>query len=194
MPAGRFAELDSPRVEMTSSSADDGPIDHTAAVESQPHNRLLGHRRKKKLGDVGPILHDHGNFNIILDAPPFFGMRRDPYHFVLALPFPVMLLTFAGVYCFCWVIFAPVYMAINDRCDLQSVGTFRAAVYYSLITMSTIGFGTNDMTFAGCWEAMVVIMIQTLLGTLGAPLARARPRDARPVTRVTLTCARRVFQ
>ncbi|KAK7241378.1 inward rectifier potassium channel [Aureococcus anophagefferens] len=44
--------------------------------------------------------------------------------------------------------------------------TASSAVYYSLITMSTIGFGTPDMTFNGCTQAIFLIMAQTLVGTL----------------------------
>ena len=56
---------------------------------------------------------------------------------------------FLLLYVLCWLVFAPVYMIISDDCNLDA-NTFLAAFYYSLITMSTIGFGTPDMTFNGC--------------------------------------------
>ena len=85
--------------------------------------------------------------------------------FVAALPMGTVCLLFAAVYLVCWFGFAPVYMTISDDCDLDA-GSYRAAVYYRMITMTTNGFGTPDMTFNGCWAACWAIMAQTLLGVL----------------------------
>ena len=77
---------------------------------------------------------------------------RDPFHRVMALPVLAVCILFAATYIFCWFAFAPLYMAISEECDLDA-SSYRSAVYYSIIVMSTIGFGTPDMTFNGCWSA-----------------------------------------
>ena len=131
-------------------------------AKAQPMRRLLGRRSHQRAGG--------GKYNIKLRAPKMYAFRNDPYHYMLALPFFKLLGGFISVYVTLWILFAPLYMSISDSCDLDS-HTFQSAVYYSLITMSTIGFGTPDMRFNRCWSAMVVIMVQTLIGTVGASLA-----------------------
>ncbi|KAH8063162.1 hypothetical protein JL722_2324 [Aureococcus anophagefferens] len=99
---------------------------------------------------------------------------HDPYHSIVRLPFCAIIGLFMVFYVGGWLLFTPAYMAISERCDLQA-HSFQRSVYYSLITMSTIGFGTPDMTFNGCTQAIFLIMAQTLVGTLmNAALAVVR--------------------
>ena len=48
-----------------------------------------------------------------------------------------------------------VYLAISDECALD-LETFLDAFYFSLITMSTIGYGTADMHFNDCSSALFI--------------------------------------
>jgi hypothetical protein len=89
----------------------------------------------------------------------------DPFHSLLGLRFRVIIFLYCASYVCGWTLFAPVYMSISDQCGLNTTN-FQDAMYYSVITMSTIGYGTADMTFNGCSGALVVIMCQTLLGML----------------------------
>ena len=111
-----------------------------------------------------------GNFGVgIREQNPMRSSWRvfvhDPYHSIVRLPFCAIIGLFMVFYVGGWLLFTPAYMAISERCDLQA-HSFQRAVYYSLITMSTIGFGTPDMTFNGCTQAIFLIMAQTLVGTL----------------------------
>jgi hypothetical protein len=77
-------------------------------------------------------------------------LYRDPFHSVLSLQMGNICLLFGITYIFWWFAFAPLYMLISEECDLDAE-SYQSAVYYSIIVMSTIGFGTPDMTFNGCW-------------------------------------------
>ncbi|KAH8054142.1 hypothetical protein JL720_14513 [Aureococcus anophagefferens] len=96
-----------------------------------------------------------GNFGVgIREQNPMRSSWRvfvhDPYHSIVRLPFCAIIGLFMVFYVGGWLLFTPAYMAISER----------------LITMSTIGFGTPDMTFNGCTQAIFLIMAQTLVGTL----------------------------
>ncbi|KAJ8599160.1 hypothetical protein CTAYLR_008554 [Chrysophaeum taylorii] len=116
-------------------------------------------------------------------------LTRDPYHSLLSLPLVAIVLLFVSAHVMAWLVYTPVYMRISRDCGLGA-GAFQRALYYSVITMSTIGFGTPDMTFEGCTSALFVIMSQTLLalllngilvGMLYTKIARSKQRSVRIV-------------
>lgn len=114
-------------------------------------------------------------------------LTRDPYHSLLSLPLRWLIFIFVCSHVASWVVFAPIYMSLSLRCELGA-STFQRALYYSLITMSTIGFGTPDMQFNNCTSALFAIMAQTLLGlilngvlvgTLYTKIARSKRKSKR---------------
>ena len=131
--------------------------------------------KRQQTGNRIGVGKQAGDFDVRLTQDGYWRscmlFAYDPFHEMVNAPFRVVLIWFLLLYVFCWLIFAPVYMLISDACNLEA-DTFLAAFYYSLITMSTIGFGTPDMTFNGCSYALFAVGIQSLLGTaLNATLA-----------------------
>lgn len=62
--------------------------------------------------------------------------------------------------------------------------------YFSLTTMMTIGYGTQDQFFDGCWQALVLIVLQSLLGMFLDVLCFGfiYTRLANPSNRATTVC------
>ena len=56
-------------------------------------------------------------------------------------------------------------MWISESCDLDT-DTLLDALYYSMITMTTIGFGTKSMTFGDCASGYFIIGLQFVVGTI----------------------------
>ncbi|KAG5190242.1 inward rectifier potassium channel-domain-containing protein [Tribonema minus] len=82
--------------------------------------------------------------------------------------------------------FALIYLIIShfDGCNMGIVD-YREAYYFSLETMTTVGYGTQDVFFGRCWSVMVIITAQAccgllidalLIGVLFARLARPQTR------------------
>ena len=88
----------------------------------------------------------------------------DPVHTLISMPTWAVLALIGTCYLLLLFGFVPIYWALADRCAMEifSVGD---AYYFSLITLSTIGYGTADNDFNDCWEAGPFITIQWLLGT-----------------------------
>jgi len=111
----------------------------------------------------------------------------DPFHSFIALPLPVLILVLSMSHLLTWIAFVPIYVAESRSCGLQT-GTFLRALYFSLITQTTIGYGTADMTFHGCPWAFLAIAAQTicglvlngvLVGALYTKITRAKRRSVR---------------
>jgi len=109
-----------------------------------------------------------------------------------------------ATYIVIFIAFAPIYMAMDERCGLHLDGSefsfveedgetetwhdgkkFLAALYLSTETMTTIGYGVPDPYYNGCPEGIIVIMIQALIGfmmnavlfgTVFARISRAQRR------------------
>ncbi|KAG5180748.1 inward rectifier potassium channel-domain-containing protein, partial [Tribonema minus] len=118
------------------------------------------------------------------------GMRKlfsnDWFHTVLHMTtwkvLGALFLTYLAVV----TVFAALYLAIArfDGCNLGIVD-YREAYYFSLETMTTVGFGTQDVFFGRCWSVMVIITAQAcsgllidalLIGLLFARLGRPQTR------------------
>lgn len=68
-------------------------------------------------------------------------------------------------YLFILFLFAVGYWSVNSSCDLQFTH-FLHALYFSVETMITIGYGVPDFYFNSCWSALVLITAQSLVGIL----------------------------
>ncbi|CAK0801265.1 unnamed protein product, partial [Prorocentrum cordatum] len=91
---------------------------------------------------------------------------EDFYHTFLDAKLRIQLLIFAFAYVGCFVLFALVHLAIDDRCGLELDGNFWKAYLLSLETMVTIGYGVPDPYMEGCWEGAATLTIQSLLQLL----------------------------
>lgn len=88
----------------------------------------------------------------------------DSYHFVLDLPWRRFLLLFCLVYNLSFVGFAVIYKAACKHCEL-GCESFYDALFLSVETMTTVGFGVPDPYFKSCPWLVTVIITQCMLGT-----------------------------
>jgi potassium inwardly-rectifying channel subfamily J len=111
----------------------------------------------------------------------------DPFHRLIEIHTGLLCLFFMLTYLVLWFSFALLYLAISEDCGLET-SSYRRALIFSVSTQSTIGYGVPDLSFDGCWAALPVIMIQTLVGslvnaalvgTLFVKFARPKPRASR---------------
>lgn len=65
------------------------------------------------------------------------------------------------------MVFAFVYRTISEYlgCNLQ-LTSLREAYLFSLETMTTVGYGTNDYLFGHCWIMLPMLSSQACIGLL----------------------------
>ena len=90
---------------------------------------------------------------------------NDPVHALLNLRTTTLTLLIVLFYLLLIIGFAPIYLELSSRCEMGLKHSIEA-YYFSLITISTIGYGSHTDDFGDCWEAGVVITTQWLLGAL----------------------------
>lgn len=111
---------------------------------------------------------------------------NDRFHTLLNMATWKVLLLLFGLYIFIVTSFAFTYLliALLDGCNMGIVD-IREAYYFSLETMTTVGYGTPDIYFGRCWSVMIVITMQAccgllidacLIGLLFARLSRPQTR------------------
>lgn len=61
------------------------------------------------------------------------------------------------------IFFALWWWGVSDRCDV-GITNFNDAFLFSVETMITIGYGTNDQFFDHCFDATIIIMLQSFIG------------------------------
>lgn len=116
----------------------------------------------------GPFGQSTGNWNVQhwADTEARRAIRRlywsDAYHSFLDGSLMLQLLTYTVMYVMLFLLFAPIFYRISDRCNLQ-ITSFGQAYYLSLETMVTIGYGVPDQYYNDCWEGAVVLTVQSLV-------------------------------
>lgn len=116
---------------------------------------------------------------------------RDPwlgdlYHHLLTLPWGIFLLGFAGVYLTLNVLFALFYLLGGDAIANARPGVFSDAFFFSVETLSTIGYGQMaPATFYG----NVVMTVEALFGLalLAVAAGLMFARFSRPTARVVFS-------
>ena len=68
-----------------------------------------------------------------------------------------------ALYVLCVFVFGVWYLSFSDECGMD-FGDRLEAYYFSLETMATIGYGTQDYFFGHCWEPLAIINLQVVLG------------------------------
>ena len=70
-----------------------------------------------------------------------------------------LVLAIVAVYFVAVAIFAVLYYNLPPQCDVQ-IKTPMDAYFFSVETMFTIGFGTNDIFFGNCWDVVFILTFQ----------------------------------
>eukprot|EP01062_Namystynia_karyoxenos_P036235 TRINITY_DN2639_c0_g1_i1.p1 TRINITY_DN2639_c0_g1~~TRINITY_DN2639_c0_g1_i1.p1 ORF type:complete len:459 (+),score=132.29 TRINITY_DN2639_c0_g1_i1:52-1377(+) len=83
-----------------------------------------------------------------------------------------------------WIIFAALFRAVSDSCGLE-VNTFMKALFLSIETIETIGYGVPNPSFKECWSGLFVLgaaslweslLNAVLIGLVFVRISRAQKR------------------
>lgn len=98
---------------------------------------------------------------------PLAAMLKGYWHTILQAGTMSLISAIFVCYILTFLAFTPIYMAINDECGLklgESGTKFSDALYLSVETMTTIGYGVPDPYYNGCGWGFVCVIGQSLLG------------------------------
>jgi inward rectifier potassium channel len=98
----------------------------------------------------------------------YFG---DGYHYFLRAPWPIALLLFVVVFLALNVGFAVVYLLVGGI-ETARAGSFADALFFSVQTMGTIGYGVMHPTST---SANIVVMAESIVGIIVTALATGAP-------------------
>ncbi|MCA9667606.1 MAG: hypothetical protein KC503_18530 [Myxococcales bacterium] len=125
-----------------------------------------------------------GRINVVRKNQPQSGWLHDLYHYLLVTSWLKLLLMFFAGYLVANALFAALYLLGGDQC-VRGVrpGSFLDAFFFSVQTMSTIGYGRMEplSTYAN-----VLVTVEAFMGLLAFALATGLvfSKFARPSARV----------
>ncbi|CAD7939262.1 unnamed protein product [Amoebophrya sp. A120] len=107
--------------------------------------------------------------NIVRENRPMYLLNSDTFHVLLGLTVKELVSVFFATYIGLWVVFAGAiyYLVPNDACGLN-VSCFVDAMYLSLETLTTIGYGVPDPYFNHCPHMICVLVCAHLLNLFSA--------------------------
>ena len=109
--------------------------------------------------------YDHqsmGRWNIKRVGGDWLNMYLDDwFNTIVHLPFLRLMGLLCLVYILVVFVFALAYLSFADKCGMDFSDRIEA-YYFSLETMATIGYGTQDYFFGHCWEPLVIINVQVV--------------------------------
>lgn len=138
-------------------------------------------RRKRRL----PRIHikiNNGQFQI-LGMGAWYHYWRDPYHFLLTIPWIGYFFVILIFYLVIDAIFALLYLIGGDCIQNARPGSFTDAFFFSVQTLATIGYGSmSPKTLYANW----IVTIEAMVGLVGVSVLTglAFARFARPTARV----------
>ncbi|CAM9247273.1 unnamed protein product, partial [Phaeothamnion confervicola] len=152
------------------------------------HRSHLGYRRI--MDREATYSQSFGRWNIKRVREGVAGIKnlyeQDQFHTIINMDTSLVLLILLVGYISIVTGFAACYLAIGllDGCAL-GITNLREAYYFSLETMTTVGYGTQDVFFGGCWSMLFVITAQACVGLLidAALIGIIFARLSRPQTR-----------
>mmetsp|Transcript_55562 Transcript_55562/g.132855 ORF Transcript_55562/g.132855 Transcript_55562/m.132855 type:complete len:403 (+) Transcript_55562:55-1263(+) len=170
MPCGIFKKRRRPALCSEASSTD------SAGSESDHFNRVgrpvpaSGEKQRRRqvhriLDRDGVEYQSKGIFHVVQTRRTCAIFLLDFFHTVIHLPFPGLFAVTLTVYFVCFGFFAAFWIWFSDECEVGLV-TYRDAFYLSVETQMTIGYGVPDPNFGGCWEAAILIVVQTVVGLM----------------------------
>ena len=170
-PAGRAAPA--PRGDAPAPRGDD------SRLRSRRRRRAVAADRTRLVDRASAAAQSRGRLRISHAKSSTSLLARDMFHNVVKTPLRTIVAFVFFSYFSAAFVFALLWWAASSRCDV-GVGSFRGAFLFSVETLFTIGYGTRDQFFDGCWEAPLLVfsegMVGVLLGcvTLGIVYTRGR--------------------
>lgn len=176
MPRVRFA-----RTEETDAALVDDDADGDPSHTRHPRKRVSPRRARTQSFSFTPQTRSakelglrllsrrnkySGKYNIKFRGhKPCDRFCEDPFHDLVEMSIFKICGVILVSHFFFWAAYAPLYLILSDRCQL-ACETWMDALYYSMITMTTIGFGTDSMVFNQCSGSFFVIGSQFVIGSI----------------------------
>jgi len=111
-------------------------------------------------------------YHSLIDSPstrcssiPLSSFSSSQVHTLLHKSTTYLIVTLTLVYIASFLVFAPFYWAVSEDCGLE-LDTFGEAVFISLETMTTIGFGVPRDYMDGCGSGMLIVTVQSVFSVL----------------------------
>eukprot|EP00629_Pelagomonadales_sp_RCC1024_P006964 CAMPEP_0119266376 /NCGR_PEP_ID=MMETSP1329-20130426/4888_1 /TAXON_ID=114041 /ORGANISM="Genus nov. species nov., Strain RCC1024" /LENGTH=233 /DNA_ID=CAMNT_0007266251 /DNA_START=86 /DNA_END=784 /DNA_ORIENTATION=+ len=92
-------------------------------------------------------------------------LARDQFHSMVDAPLKKILSGLCLAYLAVICAFAGGWWAASSQCDV-GIGSFNDAFLFSTSTLITVGYGSRDVFFDGCWEASLLLFVESMVGTL----------------------------
>eukprot|EP00425_Heterocapsa_triquetra_P041265 CAMPEP_0195080700 /NCGR_PEP_ID=MMETSP0448-20130528/22355_1 /TAXON_ID=66468 /ORGANISM="Heterocapsa triquestra, Strain CCMP 448" /LENGTH=469 /DNA_ID=CAMNT_0040113673 /DNA_START=30 /DNA_END=1436 /DNA_ORIENTATION=+ len=127
--------------------------------------RLQGHRRKVQriTGRDAPDYQSLGRFNVKHRGDSKRMLFKDLYHVMIHMALWRIIAVFWVCYLSSFFGFAVFWSWASQDCDIH-INSFLAALYFSIETQMSIGFGAPDSYFDACFWAAWVLPFQSLVG------------------------------
>mmetsp|Transcript_19721 Transcript_19721/g.37080 ORF Transcript_19721/g.37080 Transcript_19721/m.37080 type:complete len:409 (-) Transcript_19721:183-1409(-) len=171
-PCGIFRRRRRPKLcsegETSSSESQGSDSDHFHQ-DGNPEPACGKKQRKRRVHRIldreGVEFQSKGIFHVAQNRRTCTIFLLDFFHTVIHLPFPGLFVVTLTVYFACFAFFALFWIWFTDVCEI-GLDNYRDAFYLSVETQMTIGYGVPDPNFGECWEAAVLIVVQTVVGLM----------------------------
>jgi len=112
-----------------------------------------------------PFGQSNGALNIRRVGRPAMYWADDWVHSLLNRSTQELILYLFLAYVVSFLVFAPFYWWFSSACSLK-LRTFRDAIFLSIETMTTVGYGISGTYMNGCVEGMLVVTVQSILSVV----------------------------
>ncbi len=118
-----------------------------------------------------PFHQSYGRWNIKRRMLSTYGVpelfSQDRFHSLLNKSTLEILALIFGLYIVSVALFAIAYRLISNFLDCNlDISNMVQAYFFSLETMTTVGYGTKDQFFGGCYSVLIITIAQACFGLL----------------------------
>ena len=144
-----------------SSSTLDPDATRTASVKDKQIMR--GKDQQNRLVDrLDAAAQSRGKIRIVRQHVSNRLAYRDVFHSIVEAPLRKIIPGLTLLYLVNCIFFALLWWAASKNCDV-GIRNFNNAFIFSTFTIMTIGYGTRDVFFDNCWEASVLIFLESIV-------------------------------
>mmetsp|Transcript_2714 Transcript_2714/g.5821 ORF Transcript_2714/g.5821 Transcript_2714/m.5821 type:complete len:464 (+) Transcript_2714:135-1526(+) len=122
-------------------------------------------KRTRFLDRQGPFFQSLGRLNVKRTNQPRVMARRDWVHGLMHKNTFFLLIVCGITYTTAFLFFSPFYYIISKPCGLK-ITTPGEAIFFSLETMVTVGYGAETTYWKGCWQGTVLLAIESVTSIL----------------------------